>query len=136
MTNLVGQTLGQYQILEIIHAGANTVYKGFQPSMNRYVAVKVLDSSQVGNPAFVQQFQQDMQFIAGLEHPGLLSVLDYGQQTEWLYLVTRHVESGTLKDRLSQSYQYNLQQTVPLPMPWITCIVRVPFTVTSNRPTF
>ena len=117
MTNLAGQTLGQYQILEIIHTGANTVYKGFQPGMNRYVAVKVLDSSQTGNPAFVQQFQQDMQFIAGLEHPGLLPVLDYGQQTEWLYLVTRHVESGTLQDRLSQSYQYNLQQAQQLIRP-------------------
>ncbi|MCP4287527.1 MAG: protein kinase [Gammaproteobacteria bacterium] len=111
MSNLVGQTLGQYQLLEIIHTGANTVYKGFQPSMNRYVAVKVLDSSQAGNPAFAQQFQQDMEFIAGLEHPNLLSILDYGQHNEWLYLVTRHVESGTLQDRLSQGYpQYNVQQ--------------------------
>jgi serine/threonine-protein kinase len=114
MTNLVGQTLGQYQLIETIHDGANTVYKGFQPGMNRYVAVKVLDSTQAGNPAFVQQFQQDMQFIASLEHPGLLPVLDYGQQDEWLYLVTRHVESGTLQDRLTQGYQYNIQQAKQL----------------------
>jgi hypothetical protein len=111
MSSLVGQTLGQYQLLEIIHAGANTVYKGFQPGMNRYVAVKVLDAAHSGNPAFVQQFQQDMQFITGLEHPVLLPILDYGQQNGWFYLVTRHIETGTLQERLSQGYQYNIQQT-------------------------
>ena len=64
--NLVGQTIGQYQLTEIIHQGDNTVYKGFQASMNRYVAVKVLAPAQSNNPAFVQQFQQDMQLIVNL----------------------------------------------------------------------
>ena len=114
MLNLSGQTLGQYQLLEIIHEGDNDVYKAFQPVTNRTVAVKVLGASQAGDPTFAQQFQQDMQFIAALEHPNLLPVLDYGQQNGWLYLVTRYVDSGTLQDRLSQGFQYNLQQAQQL----------------------
>lgn len=43
MSNLVGKTLGEYQLTEIIdRSGATFVFKGFQPSKNRYVAVKVL----------------------------------------------------------------------------------------------
>ena len=102
MTNLVGQTVGQYQILEIIHEGENTVYKGFQPATNRYVAVKVLNPAQSADPAFVQQFQRDMQAITRLQHPALLPVLDYGQQNGLLYQVSPLVEGGTLESRLAQ----------------------------------
>ena len=100
MTDLLGKTIGEYQLIELIHQGQNTIYKGFQPSTNRYVAVKVLRQSLAADPTFVQQFHQDMERIAGLEHPNLVRVYDYGQQDDLLYIVTRYVETGTLKDRL------------------------------------
>ena len=81
MENLSGQTLGQYQLLEKIHEGDNDVYKGFQPGMKRYVAVKVLDPALAGNPNFDHQFQQDMQFFSSLEHPNLLATYDFGEQS-------------------------------------------------------
>ena len=41
--NLVGKTLGKYEIIEEIgRGGMATVYRGYQASLNRYVAVKVL----------------------------------------------------------------------------------------------
>ncbi len=100
MTDLLGKTLGEYQLIELIYQGQNTIYKGFQPSTNRYVAVKILRQSLATDPAFVQQFHQDIERIAGLEHPNVLRVYDYGQQDDLLYIVTRYVETGTLKDRL------------------------------------
>jgi len=112
MTNLVGQTIGQYQILEIIHEGENTVYKGFQPSTNRYVAVKILNPAQSADPAFAQQFQRDMQTITRLQHPTLLPVLDYGQQNGLLYQISPLVEGGTLESRLAQYYPLPQAQTL------------------------
>jgi len=104
MTDLTGQTIGEYQIIEPIHQGENTVYKGFQASMNRYVAVKVLNPSLAANPAFVQTFQQNMQRITGLQHPNILPIYDYGQQGELFYIVFQYVEIGTLKDRLPPAF--------------------------------
>jgi len=100
MTDLLGKTIGEYQLIELIHQGQNTIYKGVQPSMNRYVAVKVLRQSLADDPTFVQQFHQDMERIAGLEHPNVLRIYDYGQQDGLLYIVTQYVETGSLKDRL------------------------------------
>jgi serine/threonine protein kinase len=98
--DLLGKTIGEYQLIELIHQGQNTIYKGFQPSTNRYVAVKILKPSLAADPAFVQGFNEDMGRIAGLEHPNVLRIYDYGQQDDLLYIVTRYVETGSLKDRL------------------------------------
>jgi serine/threonine protein kinase len=105
MSDLLGKTIGQYQLVELINEGdRNLVYKGFQPAMNRYVAVKVLSPSLAADQAFVQQFQREMQAIAGLEHPNILPVYDFGQEEGLLYMATRYVEGGTLRDHLSQFY--------------------------------
>jgi serine/threonine-protein kinase len=115
MFNLVGHTLGQYRLEELIHEGDNDVYKAFQPGMNRHVAVKVLDPALAGYPNFNYQFQQDMQFFASLEHPNLLAIYDFGEQSGWLYQVTRYIESGTLRDRLAQATSpYTVQQAQQL----------------------
>jgi hypothetical protein len=43
MENMMGKTVGKYQLIEFLARGdSSAVYKGFQPEMNRYVAVKIL----------------------------------------------------------------------------------------------
>lgn len=102
--DLIGQTVGQYQLVEVINRDQNVIYRGFQASANRYVAVKVLMPSLGSDPAFVAQFQQDMETISSLSHPNLLPVLDYGQHNDLLYIVTPLVEGGSLKGRLADFY--------------------------------
>jgi serine/threonine protein kinase len=114
--DLAGKTIGDYQIIEVIHQGQNTIYKGFQPSMNRYVAVKTLRASMAADAAFVQQFREDMGRIAGLEHPNVLRTYDYGQQDDLLYIVTRYVESGSLKDRLPPAFSPERAQRIITPI--------------------
>ena len=110
MDSLVGKTLGQYQLVEIIHQDENTVYKAFQPSLNRYVAVKVLNPARSRDLDFAQQFRRDMQLIVGLEHPNILPVYDYGQEEGLLYLVTRYIETGSLKDRIPPAFSLEQAQ--------------------------
>jgi serine/threonine-protein kinase len=102
--DLLGQNIGQYQLVELIHQGENMIYKGFDSRMNRNVAVKVLPPARATNQAFVQQFQQDMQRISGLENAHILPMYDYGQQNDLLYIVSRYIDTGTVQDRLSQYY--------------------------------
>jgi len=104
MNNFTGQTIGQYQLLELISQGENSVYKGFQPAMNRYVAVKILAATRSGDPAFVQQFYRDMEQMAQMQHPNVLPLLDHGQHNGLLYLVTPFIEGGTLKTQMAQYY--------------------------------
>jgi predicted Ser/Thr protein kinase len=102
MSNLIGQTLGPYRIIEQIGIGGMaTVYKAYQPSMDRYVAIKVLPAVLARDPAFLKRFQREAKVVAKLEHKHILPVHDYGEQEGLTYLVMRYVEAGTLKDRLA-----------------------------------
>ncbi len=104
MANLIGQNLGPYRIIEQIGLGGMaTVYKAYQPSMDRYVAVKVLPAHFMQDPAFVERFEREARTIAKLEHPHILPVFDYGQTTGGItYIAMRYVEAGTLADLLAQ----------------------------------
>jgi serine/threonine protein kinase len=93
-----GQMLGPYRIMDPIgQGGMATVYKAYQASMDRYVAIKVLPSKLAESTEFSGRFQQEAHIIAKLEHPHILPVFDYGESNQITYLVMRYLEAGTLK---------------------------------------
>lgn len=97
-----GQMLGNYRIIgQIGRGGMATVYKAYQASMDRYVAVKILPSELADSAEFAGRFQQEARTIARLEHPRILPVFDYGESDGIHYLVMRYLEAGTLQDRLA-----------------------------------
>ena len=82
MQGLIGQTLGGYRIVsQIGKGGMATVFKAYQPSLDRYVAVKVMPSFYAEqDETFLKRFRQEAKAIASLRHPNILIVLDYGEQ--------------------------------------------------------
>ncbi len=96
-----GQMLGAYRIInQVGQGGMATVYKAYQPSMDRNVAVKVLPRQLAESKEFVARFQQEARTIARLEHPHILPVFDYGESDGTTYFVMRYLEAGTLKEKM------------------------------------
>lgn len=96
-----GQMLGAYRIINRIgQGGMASVYKAYQPSMDRHVAIKVLPGQLAESPEFVTRFQQEARIIARLEHPHILPVFDYGEDNGITYFVMRYFEAGTLKNKM------------------------------------
>jgi serine/threonine protein kinase len=96
-----GQMLGPYRIINKIgQGGMATVYKAYQPSMDRNVAIKVLPSQLAESREFAARFQQEARIIARLEHPHILPVFDYGEGDGVTYFVMRYLDAGTLKSKL------------------------------------
>ncbi len=101
MEDLTGRQLGQYRIIEPLgEGGMAAVYKAYQPSVDRYVALKILPRHYASDPDFVHRFKQEAKIIARLEHPNILPVHDYGESDGYTYIVMRYVEGGTLADHL------------------------------------
>lgn len=96
-----GQMLGAYRIIgQVGQGGMATVYKAYQPSMDRNVAIKVLPGQLAESGEFVRRFQQEARTIARLEHPHILPVFDYGEDNGISYFVMRYLDAGTLKDKM------------------------------------
>ncbi|MBL8064063.1 MAG: serine/threonine protein kinase [Anaerolineales bacterium] len=95
------QMLGAYRIIKQIgEGGMATVYKAYQLSMDRNVAVKVLPGQLAESEEFVKRFKQEARIIARLEHPHILPVFDYGEENGIAYFVMRYLEAGTLKEKM------------------------------------
>ena len=92
MQNLIGQMLGQYQIVEQIgEGGMATVFKAYQPGLNRHVAVKVLPPFIAEKEGFAERFTREAQAIGNLHHPNILLVYDTGQNKGFGYIAMRYI---------------------------------------------
>src|SRR5579864_339226 len=107
---LIGRSLGQYRIVDRIGAGGMaTVFKAYQPTLDRYVAVKVLPAYHARDPIFVKRFVQEARSVAKLQHANIVPIHEFGEQDNITYIVMEYVDGGTLKDRL------NLKRSLPAP---------------------
>jgi serine/threonine protein kinase/ligand-binding sensor domain-containing protein len=112
MQQYIGRRIGTYQIVEQIgRGGMATVFKAYQPSMDRYVAIKILPSHFTEDESFVGRFTQEARTLARLEHPHILPVHDYGEEDGTTYLVMRYVQAGTLKDLINREGTVSLRET-------------------------
>jgi eukaryotic-like serine/threonine-protein kinase len=101
MAGLDGQQLGQYRILSVLgEGGMATVYRARQDSVNRDVAIKVIESKLARNPEFLKRFRREAETVAALDHPHIVKVFDYGQSGDLVYLVMQLLAGGSLADLL------------------------------------
>ena len=106
MSDLAGATLGRYQVVgRLGRGGMADVYKGFQPSLDRYVAIKVLHPSMVEEAEFVQRFQREAKSAARLRHPNIIQVFDYDNQGDTYYMVMEFLDGPTLKAALEEVHR-------------------------------
>jgi hypothetical protein len=97
MEDLSGKQFGPYQIVAPLgEGGMAAVYKAYQPSTERLVALKILPRHFGQDPQFVARFEQEAKILANLQHPHILPVFDYGQAEGYAYIVMPFLQSGTL----------------------------------------
>lgn len=103
MDSLIGQQFGPYKITEKLgEGGMAVVYKGYQQSLNRYVAIKVLRQELAQDEEFVARFRREALAVADLDHPNILHVYDAGFVQGMYYIVMAYVDGGSLRDLVSQ----------------------------------
>ncbi|GAB4513269.1 MAG: hypothetical protein OHK0046_13930 [Anaerolineae bacterium] len=104
LQNLSGQTLGQYELTELLGTGGmGAVYRGYQKALDRYVAVKVLNFMLSADSEYLERFNREAKTSAALEHPNIVPVYDYGTQEYVSYVVMRLLTGGSLEDRIEHS---------------------------------
>jgi serine/threonine-protein kinase len=138
MNSLVGAAIGRYQIIsELARGGMAVVYKAYQPSLNRYVALKVLPPYLSHDDEFVRRFKQETQNAARLKHPNIVIIHDVGEADGYHYIVMEYLEGVTLRALIERNGALPepraLNFSTRLPARWITRTRRVLSIATSNR---
>jgi serine/threonine-protein kinase len=112
------QGIGPYRVVsQLGRGGMATVYKAYQPALDRHVALKVLNADLQANPDFVTRFKREAKIIARLDHPNIIPVYDIESFDGALCLVMRYIEGISLREALNRIKK-------PIAMPAIFRIMR------------
>ena len=99
-----GEIVGPYRITsQLGQGGMATVFKAYHPSLDRYVALKVLHPAFLEDKNFHARFAREAKLVARLEHPNIVPIYDYAEHEGRPYLVMKYIEGITLKARISNS---------------------------------
>jgi tRNA A-37 threonylcarbamoyl transferase component Bud32 len=102
--NLIGRTLGRYQITALVgQGGMATVYRATHPGLEQTVAVKVLHAHMATDPDMLGRFRQEARAVAALRHPNIVRVVDFDCIDEVYFMVMEYVDGLTLSEHLSDS---------------------------------
>jgi serine/threonine protein kinase len=94
--------------------GMAEVYRGFDPVLNRTVAIKVLLPQFARDAGFVARFRREAQAAARLNDPSIVGVYDTGADGDIQYIVMEFVEGRTLAEFLSAGKRVSPVQAVEL----------------------
>ncbi len=96
--------LAHYEIVARIgHGGMGDVYRGYEPALDRHVAIKVLPAELARQEDFVRRFRAEAMAAARLTHPNIVQIYFIGDDCGTLFFSMQMVEGESLAQRLAQS---------------------------------
>lgn len=118
--NLIGKTIGHYQIIEKLgQGGFADVYLAKDTNLERDVALKILRTETfppIDLERIVQRFRKEIQVLADLEHPNIIHILYHGDHDGKPYLVMPYISGGTLKNLLKKPIAWQEAFKIFLPV--------------------
>lgn len=101
MADSASKSLGQYALSDKIGLGRNgTVMRAWDNNQRRWVAIKMIREEIAADFKFVKQFHARANAIAAIDHPGLITISDIGEQDGQHFIVSEYVDGETL-DKLA-----------------------------------
>ncbi|MFO1487449.1 MAG: protein kinase [Verrucomicrobiota bacterium] len=94
----LAQLFPQLEIQELVgKGGMGAVYKARQPSLDRFVALKILAPRSGGDLDFAGRFTREARALARLNHPNIVAVYDFGQAANLSYFIMEFVDGPNLR---------------------------------------
>ena len=100
----IAKLFPQLGILELVgKGGMGAVYKAWQKRLNRFVALKILPPGIGSKPAFAERFTREAQALAQLNHPGIVTLYEFGETSGLFYFLMEFVDGVNLRQLLARS---------------------------------
>ena len=101
---LAPETLGRFEILDKLgEGGMGVLYRARDPLLGRVVAIKLLRPEAVADASRTRRFVQEARAASSLNHPGIVTVYDVGEDPQWgTYIAMECLEGESLRQRLAR----------------------------------
>ena len=110
--------LGKYEIRREIGRGAmGVVYEGWDPSIERRVAIKTIRQDQLDSAEaeeILQRFQREAKAAGRLSHPNIVAVYEISQEGDVYFIAMEYIEGRELKDYFDKNERFPLNEVVRL----------------------
>ncbi len=92
---------GHYEVIsELGRGGMGVVYKAWEPSLNRHVAIKALGEHLLGDEGLIERFTREAKSMAAINHPNVIQVYYIGMEGPQPYFSMEFIEGESLDDLL------------------------------------
>jgi serine/threonine protein kinase len=92
---------GHYEVVsELGRGGMGVVYKAWEPSLNRHVAIKALGEHLLGDEGLIERFTREAKSMAAINHPNVIQVFFIGMEDNQPYFAMEFIEGISLDDLL------------------------------------
>jgi eukaryotic-like serine/threonine-protein kinase len=92
---------GRFRLEERVGSGGmSTVYRAFDETLERWVAIKILQNEVAEDDDQLERFRREARAVARLNHPHVVTVIDAGEDQGCPYIVFEYISGETLKDRI------------------------------------
>ena len=114
MSSMLGTTLGGRYTLEsrIGSGGMSTVYRAHDETLERFVAIKVMNREVATDSDQLERFRREARAVARLSHPNIVHVIDAGEDDGRPFIVFEYIEGETLKNRIRRLGRLEIPEAV------------------------
>lgn len=110
------QKIGRFEVVRPLGRGSQgSVYQAIDPTLDRHVAIKMLNSS---NAELSEQAENgaplEAVIASKLNHPNIVPIFDAGENSAGQYLIFEYVEGETLARMLKDNGPFSIEQAVPI----------------------
>src|SRR5687768_10905596 len=115
---VIGTLIGERFRLEekVGSGGMSSVYRAFDPTLERHVAIKLMHRDISSDPDQLERFRREARAVAQLNHPHIVGVIDAGEEGDpdhpTPYIVFEYVEGETLKQRIRRNKRLSIGESI------------------------
>lgn len=111
-------SLGKYKIQRELGRGAmGVVYRGFDPFIEREVAIKTLRADAVDakeKAVLLERFQKEAKAAGRMNHPNIVQIYEYGEDADQVYIAMEIVQGVELRDYLEEGSKFSMESIVSM----------------------
>ncbi|MBU0680589.1 MAG: serine/threonine protein kinase [Proteobacteria bacterium] len=116
--NNLPKCIGKYTIQDILGRGAmGVVYKGFDPHIQRTVAIKVIRKAAFADDELAEvlgRFKHEAQAAGRLVHPNIVTVYEYGEENDTAFIAMEYIEGKSLKELMADQATFTLAEVADI----------------------